>query len=83
MHDRENLQNETATSRDSEKEDQPSLIEKGRLLAADSLTDAEKIYGDSMRQVTALVRKHPLEAMAIGFGVGCLVGLVLARRPSS
>lgn len=80
MSDKIGLQNATAASQGTDKEDQKSFVNEGKHIAEESLRDAEKILGDTVKQVTALARKHPLEAMVIGFGVGCLVGLVLARR---
>lgn len=80
MRDKRNLPLEPGVSLESEGEDQKSFVEKGKQIASDSLVDAEKIYSDTLKQVTDLARKHPLESIAIGFGVGCLVGLVLARR---
>ena len=77
-----NSEDGPTTSHTAEANDQRSYVEEGKKIAMDSLNDAKKIYGDTIEQVTDLVRKHPLEAMAIGFGVGCLAGLVLARRQS-
>ncbi len=56
------------------------LIDKGRQIAAESLESAEELYGDLVKKTTKLVRKHPLEALAVTFGVGCLVGLIITRR---
>lgn len=83
MHDKRNVQTEAADSHAPGEENQRSFANDGKQFAAESLKDAEKLYGDTMKQVIALARKHPLETLAIGFGVGCLVGLVLARRSSS
>ncbi len=56
------------------------LLDKGRKIASDSLKTAEELYGDALKEATKLVRKHPLEAMAVTFGIGCLVGLIITRR---
>lgn len=56
------------------------LMDKGRQIASDSLEEAEELYEEVVKKATKLVRKHPLEAMAVTFGVGCLVGLLITRR---
>jgi ElaB/YqjD/DUF883 family membrane-anchored ribosome-binding protein len=44
-------------------------------------TAVEKV-GDVGQELTALIRRYPLQALLVGFGVGFLLGQVLLR-PSS
>jgi ElaB/YqjD/DUF883 family membrane-anchored ribosome-binding protein len=37
-------------------------------------------FSGMAEDLTALIRNNPIPALFIGFGVGCLVGLVLSRR---
>lgn len=48
--------------------------EKAQKWAGDAKGAAEDAVGDFGREVSSLVRKHPLPALLIGFGVGLLVG---------
>jgi len=41
---------------------------------------AEEAVSDSLSFVKTTVKKNPLQALAIGFGVGCLVGLLWRNR---
>lgn len=61
-------------------EDMDDMVEKGKKAVTDTVKSVEEQYGEIIEQVTTLVRKHPIEALAIGFGAGCLVGLLLTRR---
>lgn len=40
----------------------------------------EQQFADMAEDLAAIVRSHPLQSLMIGFGVGCLVGMVLKRR---
>jgi hypothetical protein len=80
MRDKKTIEDGTAVSQAQENDAQPSFVGEGGRIASDLLTDGERIFGDAIKQVATLARKHPLEAVGIGFGVGCLVGLVLGRR---
>lgn len=50
--------------------------EKAQAWAGDAYDVTADALGDVGRDVTALVRKHPLPALAIGFGLGLLLGRV-------
>ena len=63
-----------------DEESASELLDKGRQIAGETLDTAEALYGDAVKKATKLVRKHPLEAMAVTFGLGCLVGLIITRR---
>jgi len=57
-----------------------SYVDKGREAVMEGAKSAEEAYTEAVAQVSKLVRKHPMEALAIGFGVGCVVGLLISRR---
>lgn len=40
----------------------------------------EHDLSDMAEEVTALVRRYPLQSVLVGIGVGCLVGVALSRR---
>lgn len=48
--------------------------EKVQRWAGDAYESAGDYAGDFGREVTSLVRKHPIPALLIGFGVGVLLG---------
>ena len=48
--------------------------EKAQKWAGDAKDVAADAVGDFGREVSSLVRKHPLPSLLIGFGVGLLVG---------
>ncbi len=80
MSDKTNIENGAGASYASDSEAKRPLFAESSRIAADTITDAEKVFGDAVKQVANLARKHPIEAVAVGFGVGCLVGLLLGRR---
>ena len=82
MQAKSSFESDSDASFAAEQNEQRSLVDEGKRLAEESLKDAGKIYSETINQVSDLVRKHPLEALMIGFGVGCLVGLALTRRNS-
>jgi ElaB/YqjD/DUF883 family membrane-anchored ribosome-binding protein len=48
--------------------------------AEEVMDHAQDVVSEQIHQGKRLVKKHPLEAMLIGFGVGCLVGVCLTRK---
>ncbi len=50
------------------------------LLTAETLENVEEIYAEFVKEAAKMVRKRPVESLAVTFGVGCLVGLLLSRR---
>jgi len=40
----------------------------------------EHDLSDMVTDFESVIRRHPLQALCIGFGVGCLIGLALRRR---
>ena len=48
--------------------------EKARAWAGDAYEGAADRIGDFGNEVTSLIRKHPLPALLIGFGIGLLLG---------
>jgi len=40
----------------------------------------EHDLADMSKEVTQMVRKHPLPSLLMGFGLGCLLGMTLSRR---
>jgi len=46
----------------------------------EALASAEELYSEAIDKATKLVRKHPIEAIAVTFGVGCLLGALISRR---
>ncbi len=48
--------------------------DKAQKWACDAYEATTNSFGDFGREVTSLVRKHPLPALLIGFGVGLLIG---------
>jgi uncharacterized protein YjbJ (UPF0337 family) len=48
--------------------------EKVQQWAGDAYEHAGDYAGDFGREVTSLVRKHPIPALLIGFGIGVLLG---------
>jgi len=50
-----------------------SLQAGGRYLQEHDLSDMTE-------ELASLVRRHPMQSVLLGFGVGCLVGMTLARR---
>ncbi len=64
-------------------------IAEARKRLANALESVEEIAGrvrekavDGARATDEAVREHPYQAIAIGVGVGVLVGFLLARRGS-
>lgn len=47
--------------------------------AAELTSSAVSKVEDIGAEVTALIRRYPLEALLVGFGVGCGAGLLLAQ----
>ena len=41
--------------------------------------DVEKATEDTFDETTALIRKHPVQSVLIGFGVGCLCGFIVRK----
>ncbi len=50
------------------------------LISTESMESAEEMLAEAIDKTTKLVRKHPMEAIAVTFGVGCLVGILISRR---
>ena len=44
------------------------------------LNGANDVFGNALKKGAELIKKHPVESMVAGFGIGCLVGLLLQRR---
>jgi len=48
--------------------------------AGEYVTAANKNLKKASKQVTTLIKGHPVEAIAIGFGVGVLAAFLISRR---
>lgn len=48
--------------------------------AEDAIDQAQDIFSEQLHQGKRFFKKHPIESMLIGFGVGCLVGICLTRK---
>jgi hypothetical protein len=76
----QNVENESTQSQRPVDGDDASPFDFAKNFSPESISEIEKVFGEKVKQLGQLVRKHPVEAMAIGFGVGCLVGLLVSRR---
>ena len=63
-----------------EKSDKADALEKTHPADSEALASAEELYAEAIDKATKLVRKHPIEAIAVTFGVGCLMGILVSRR---
>jgi len=80
MSEKDDTEKKSRSHHKAAPEEAEDLLDQGLKAVTDTFHSAEAVYGDALKQVSQLVRKHPLEALAVGFGVGCLVGLALTRR---
>ena len=55
--------------------------EKVQRWAGDAYETTTKAVGDATENVSGLIRRHPLPAVLIGFGVGLIIGRLLGACP--
>ena len=83
-----------ASSNESTAKEVASVLELGRETASivigevgpalkGAFYDTQRIVGGAVDKTTSQIRKHPVQAVLIGFGAGCLVGLLVRRWASA
>lgn len=56
------------------------LFKKGQETVGEITEKAEHYASQASKQLMASVKEYPLRSLMIGFGVGCLAGVLLGRR---
>ncbi len=56
------------------------VVDEGLSHAGEWVEEAESRLGKAAKKVSAAIKKHPFEAIAIGFGLGALIAAVLKPR---
>lgn len=73
---------ETATEGWSEqlKGSASTLLDKAQEKATDVANRAQDIASQTTENAETIIRRYPLRSLAVGFGVGVLVGLLMPSR---
>lgn len=56
------------------------VAEKTKQVATDVTDKAGEYLSDASKEVNTVLRKYPLQSLLAGFGLGCLVGVLVGRK---
>jgi len=56
------------------------LFRRGKEMATDLADRAQEYGADASKEVSAVLKKYPLQSIAVGFGLGILAGTLVSRR---
>lgn len=56
------------------------LFRKGKDMVTDFAGKASEFSSDNLKEIGGMLKKYPVQSLAIGFGAGVLVGALVSRR---
>jgi len=56
------------------------LFRRGKEMATDLAGRAQEYGVDASKEVSAVLKKYPLQSIAVGFGLGIVAGSLISRR---
>jgi len=56
------------------------LFRRGKEMATDLAGRAQEYGADASKEVSAVLKKYPLQSIAVGFGLGIVAGSLISRR---